>query len=68
MNKNKNKGFTLVELLIGVGLISIASVSTYSIATYANDIRAIKSEVSDLSEFIKSIENTADDDDELRSY
>lgn len=58
MNKNKNKGFTLVELLIGVGLVSIASVSTYSIATYANDIRTTKSEVSDLSEFIKGIENT----------
>lgn len=58
MNKNKNKGFTLVELLLGVGFLSIASVSTYSIATYANDFRTIKSEVSDLSEFIKGIENT----------
>lgn len=55
---NKNKGFTLVEILIAVGLVSIASVSTYGIATYANDIRTTKSEVSDLSEFIKSIENT----------
>lgn len=55
---NKNKGFTLVEILIAVGFVSIASVSTYSIATYANDIRTTKSEVSDLSEFIKSIENT----------
>lgn len=55
---NKNKGFTLVEILIAVGLVSIASVSTYHIANYANDFRTIKSEVSDLSEFIKSIENT----------
>lgn len=55
---NKNKGFTLVEILIAVGFVSIASVSTYSIATYANDFRTIKSEVSDLSEFIKGIENT----------
>lgn len=58
MNKNKNKGFTLIELLIGVSFVSIASVSTYHIASYANDFRTIKSEVSDLSEFIKSIENT----------
>lgn len=55
---NKNKGFTLIELLLGVGFLSVASVSTYSIATYANDFRTIKSEVSDLSEFIKGIENT----------
>ena len=55
---NKNKGFTLIELLLGVGFLSVASVSIYSIATYANDFRTIKSEVSDLSEFIKGIENT----------
>ena len=58
MNKNKNKGFTLIELLIGVGFVSIASVSTYHIANYANDFRTIKSEVSDLSDFIKSVENS----------
>ena len=58
MNNKKNKGFTLLELLIAVGFVSVASVSTYSIASFANDMMVIRNETKDLSEFIKDIENT----------
>ena len=58
MMNNKNKGFTLLELLIAVGFVSVASVSTYNIASFANDVMIIRNETKNLSEFIKDIENT----------
>lgn len=60
---NNNKGFTLVELLVSIGFLSVASVSTYNIASYANDFRVIKNEVNDLSQFVKDIENTTNTTD-----
>lgn len=60
---NNNKGFTLVELLVSVGFLSVASVSTYNIASYANDFRVIRNEVNDLSQFVKDIENTTNTTD-----
>lgn len=53
---NKIKGFTLIELMIGIGLISASSVALYSVANITNDYRKSSSEVKSLSQIIKNVD------------
>lgn len=53
---NKIKGFTLIELMIGIGLISVSSVAIYSVASITNDYRKSSSEVKSLSQVIKNVD------------
>lgn len=58
MNTIKNKGFTIIELLITTGFISLASVGAYAVANTANDYRKSSTEVKNLNALIKQIDNS----------
>ena len=57
-NKNKIKGFTLVELLISVGLISLATVGIYAASNVASDWRKSSQEVKSLNSTIVDVNNS----------
>jgi hypothetical protein len=65
MNKNtinikelyKVKGFTLIELIIAVSIVIITSVVIYRFAQNTNNNRKVNTEVEQLGELIKSIDN-----------
>lgn len=56
--KNKFKGYTLIELLVGTGVLSLASIGLYTIAMVANDWRKSSQEVKSLNVLMKEIDNS----------
>lgn len=58
MHHKKMKGYTLIELLIGTGILSLAAIGVYTIAMVANDWRKSSQEVKSLNAVIKEIDNS----------
>lgn len=54
----KNKGFTLIEILLSTGFISVSSIGAYAIANTENDYRKSSTEVKNLNALIQQIENS----------
>lgn len=58
MIKTQNKnGYTLLELLLITGLVSLASIGLYSAYLWTDNVRKTKSEVQSLSNVIRDLEN-----------
>lgn len=53
----KEKGFTLVELILTVSFITAASVIIYMIYDKAKDMKNVENEFRNISEFVASVEN-----------
>lgn len=58
MNNKKTKGFTLIEILLSTGFISISSIGAYAVANTANDYRKSSTEVKALNALIQQIDNS----------
>lgn len=57
---NKYNGFTLTELLVVSGLISVASIGIYGIYHLTNDLRKAQTEAKSLTSVINDIHNYGD--------
>ena len=58
-NNNKEKGFTNIELLLGVGIISVLSGSVYFLYHNTNDKRIASSETTNLNSLVSRLANAA---------
>ena len=56
--KSEVRGYTLIELLVGTGILSIAAIGIYAVATIATDWRRSSQEVKSLNMAIKEIDNS----------
>lgn len=56
--RKRLKGYTLIELLVGTGVLSLATIGIYTIAMFAFDWRRVNQEVKLLNIVMKEIDNS----------